>query len=48
MDDLNDHDALLNEIYDCCGMQNVAADTATSEAGLGQFEINLLHVGQIV
>ena len=43
VDDLNDHDALLNEIYDCCGMQNVAADAATSEAGLGQFEINLLH-----
>ena len=43
VDDLNDHDALLNEIYDCCGMQDVAADAAISEAGLGQFEINLLH-----
>ena len=43
VDDLNDYDTLLNDIYDCCRMQNVAADTAISEAGSGQFEINLLH-----
>jgi len=43
VDDLNDHDSLLNDIYDCCGMQDVAADAAISEAGSGQFEINLLH-----
>ena len=43
VDDLNDYDILLNDIYDCCRMQNVAADTAISEAGSGQFEINLLH-----
>ena len=43
VDDLNDYDTLLNDIYDCCRIQNVAADTAISEAGSGQFEINLLH-----
>ena len=43
VDDLNDHDTLLNDIYECCSLQNVAADTAISEAGSGQFEINLLH-----
>ena len=43
VDDLNDYDTLLNDIYDCCRTQNVAADTAISEAGSGQFEINLLH-----
>ena len=43
VEDLDDYDTLLNDIYDCCKMQNVAADTAISEAGSGQFEINLLH-----
>lgn len=43
LEDLSDHDALLNDIYDCCQLQDVAADAAISEAGSGQFEINLLH-----
>ena len=43
MEDLADHDRLISEIYDCCAQQDVAADAAISEAGSGQFEINLLH-----
>jgi glutamine synthetase len=43
LEDLSDHDALFNDIYDCCQLQDVAADAAISEAGSGQFEINLLH-----
>ena len=43
VDDLNDYDTLLNDIYDCCSVQNVAAEAAISEAGSGQFEINLSH-----
>ena len=43
MEDLANHDRLISEIYDCCEQQDVAADAAISEAGSGQFEINLSH-----
>lgn len=43
IDEVNDHDALINEIYAACQLQMIEADTTISEAGLGQFEINLLH-----
>ena len=43
VEDLEGHDRLISEIYDCCAQQDIAADAAISEAGAGQFEINLLH-----
>lgn len=36
-------DAFLNEVYAVCAACGVAADSATSESGPGQFEFNLLH-----
>lgn len=35
---------LLEDIRYCCEVQNIPADTMTSELGHGQFEINLQHV----
>lgn len=43
VDDLNDFDAILSEIYDACEVQSVGADAAISESGRGQFEVNLRH-----
>ncbi|WP_349295443.1 glutamine synthetase family protein (plasmid) [Thioclava sp. 'Guangxiensis'] len=44
LDELQHFDELLNEIYDACRAQNIPADTAISENGAGQFEINMMHV----
>ena len=43
LDDLDDFDAILTDIYDACKVQSVAADAAISESGIGQFEVNLRH-----
>ena len=43
LDDLEDFDAILTDIYDACKVQSVAADAAISESGIGQFEVNLRH-----
>ena len=37
-------DQFFTELYDGCEAMEIPADTAISEAGLGQFEINLVHV----
>ncbi len=37
-------DHFFNDLYDGCELMDIPADTAISEAGLGQFEINLVHV----
>ena len=44
LDELQHFDAFLNEIYDSCYAHGIPADSAISENGAGQFEINLLHV----
>lgn len=44
LDELLHFEALLDEIYDACAAQGIPADSAISENGAGQFEINLLHV----
>ncbi|PRY23747.1 glutamate--putrescine ligase [Aliiruegeria haliotis] len=36
-------DAFFTELYDGCEAMDIPADTAISEAGPGQFEINLMH-----
>ncbi|MCA0870018.1 glutamine synthetase family protein [Seohaeicola saemankumensis] len=40
---LDQFDTFFTELYDACEAMDIPADTAISEAGLGQFEINLMH-----
>ncbi|MEQ3709674.1 MAG: glutamine synthetase family protein [Tateyamaria sp.] len=40
---LDQFDAFFSELYDACEAMDIPADTSISEAGLGQFEINLMH-----
>ncbi len=40
---LDAFDAFFTDLYDACEAMEIPADTAISEAGLGQFEINLVH-----
>lgn len=40
---LDQFDSFFTELYDACEEMDIPADTAISEAGLGQFEINLMH-----
>lgn len=40
---LDQFDDFFSELYDACEAMDIPADTAISEAGLGQFEINLMH-----
>jgi len=40
---LDAFDSFFGDLYDGCEEMDIPADTAISEAGLGQFEINLMH-----
>ncbi|ROT96108.1 glutamine synthetase family protein [Histidinibacterium lentulum] len=40
---LDAFDNFFTDIYDGCEDMNIPADTAISEAGIGQFEVNLSH-----
>ncbi len=40
---LDAFDTFFTDLYDMCEAMDIPADTAISEAGLGQFEINLMH-----
>ena len=40
---LDQFDEFFSELYDACEAMDIPADTSISEAGLGQFEINLMH-----
>ncbi len=40
---LDAFDIFFNELYDACEAMDIPAETAISEAGLGQYEINLVH-----
>ena len=40
---LDQFDTFFTDLYDACEEMDIPADTAISEAGLGQFEINLMH-----
>lgn len=44
IDEIDQFDAFLNDVYAACAAQNIPADAAIAENGAGQFEINLLHV----
>lgn len=43
IDELDDFEAFLSDIYAACAAQDIPADAAISENGTGQFEVNLLH-----
>jgi glutamine synthetase len=40
---LDAFDTFFTDLYDGCEAMDIPADTAVSETGLGQFEINLMH-----
>ncbi len=40
---LDAFDAFFTELYDACEAMDIPAETAISEAGMGQYEINLVH-----
>ncbi|MEM8699483.1 MAG: glutamine synthetase family protein [Pseudomonadota bacterium] len=40
---LDQFDTFFTDLYDACEEMDIPADTAISESGLGQFEINLMH-----
>lgn len=44
IDELDDFDAFLSDVFIACAAQGVPADAAISENGSGQFEVNLTHV----
>ena len=44
IDEIDQFEAFLNDVYTACAAQNIPADAAIAENGAGQFEINLLHV----
>ncbi|RUW19132.1 MULTISPECIES: glutamine synthetase family protein [unclassified Mesorhizobium] len=43
IDELDDFGEFFSDVYKECARQNVPADAAIAENGIGQFEINLLH-----
>lgn len=45
---LDAFDRFFTDLYDACEAMDIDADTASSEAGLGQFEINLLHSDDVL
>lgn len=40
---LDQFDSFFTDLYDACEEMDIPADTAISEAGLGQFEVNMMH-----
>lgn len=44
LSEMQDFSAVLDEIPHACALQGIPADTAISENGPGQYEINLFHV----
>ncbi len=44
LDELQQFDEFLDDVYDGCAAQGIPAEAATSENGAGQFEINMRHV----
>jgi len=45
---LDAFDKFFTDLYDACESMDIDADTAISEAGPGQFEVNLLHSADVM
>jgi len=43
LEELEGFEVFFNDVYKLCEQHDIPADTATSENGCGQFEINLMH-----
>ncbi|MGK6311468.1 glutamine synthetase family protein [Neorhizobium sp. DT-125] len=43
MDEVDQFEAFIHDVYTACREQGIPADTAIAENGIGQFEINLNH-----
>lgn len=48
LDELDAFDSFFTDVYAACQAQGIPADTAISENGVGQFEINLLHTADVL
>ena len=48
LDTMGQFDAFFSDLYDACEAMDIPADTAISESGLGQFEVNLLHQASVL
>ncbi|RED44656.1 glutamine synthetase family protein [Aestuariispira insulae] len=44
LDQLEQLEGFFNAVYEACAAQGIPADTAISENGAGQYEVNLCHV----
>ncbi len=44
LDELEQFEGFLNDVYGACELQGIPAEAAIAENGAGQFEINLKHV----
>ncbi len=44
IDEIDDFEAFIHDVYDACRMQDIPVDSTIAENGIGQFEINLNHV----
>jgi len=44
IDEIDDFEAFMHDVYEACRLQDIPVDTAIAENGVGQFEINLNHV----
>ena len=44
IDEIDEFGEFFRDVYAACAQQGVPADSAIAENGVGQFEINLLHV----
>ena len=44
MSEMDAFDAFFTDLYDGCAAMGIPAQTAISESGIGQFEINLNHL----
>lgn len=44
LDELEQFEAFLNDVYDACMAQDIPADAVISEGGAGQFEVNMKHI----
>ena len=45
---LDAFDRFFTDLYEACEAMDIDADTAISESGIGQFEINLLHSADVL
>ncbi|MEM9579234.1 MAG: glutamine synthetase family protein [Pseudomonadota bacterium] len=48
LEELDRFEPFFNDLYTGCEAMGIPADAATSEAGNGQFEINLMHVDDMM